>query len=81
MRAAGRPQCRGRGRETPEATAARGRRDAAVAALAFFAGLHRSEIAALVWDDITPTARASQLRVRVRASSCSPATRLRASVA
>ncbi len=30
--------------------------------------LRRSEIAALVWDDITPTARAGQLRVRVRSS-------------
>ena len=42
MRAAAKPQRRGRGRET------------------------RSEIAALVWGDITPTARAGQLRVRVR---------------
>ena len=37
-------------------------------ALAFCAGLRRSEIASLVWGDITPTARAGQLRVRVRAS-------------
>ena len=68
MRASGRPQRRGRGRESPAAAAARGRRDAAIVALAFCAGLRRSEIAALVWDDITPTARAGQLRVRVRAS-------------
>ena len=68
MRAAGRPQRRGRGRESPEAAAARGRRDAAIVALAFCAGLRRSEIAALVWGDITPTARAGQLRIRVRAS-------------
>ena len=38
MRAASRPQRRGRGRETPEAAAARGRRDAAIVALAFCAG-------------------------------------------
>ena len=68
MRAASRPQRRGRGRETAAAAAARGRRDAAIVALAFCAGLRRSEIAALVWGDITPTARAGQLRVRVRAS-------------
>ena len=68
MRAAGRPQRRGRGRESPAAAAARGRRDAAIVALAFCAGLRRSEIAALVWGDITPTAHAGQLRVRVRAS-------------
>ena len=37
-------------------------------ALAFCAGLRRSEIASLVWGDITPTARAGQLLVRVRAS-------------
>ena len=63
-----RPQRRGRGRETPVAAAARGRRDAAIVALAFCAGLRRSEIAALVWGDITPTARAGPLRVRMRAS-------------
>ena len=68
MRAAGRPQRRGRGQESPAAAAARGRRDAAIVALAFCAGLRRSEIASLVWGDITPTARAGQLRVRVRAS-------------
>ena len=68
MRAAGRPQRRGRGRETSEASAARGRRDAAIVALAFCGGLRRSEIAALVWGDITPTARAGQLRVRIRSS-------------
>ena len=75
MRAAGRPQRRGRGRESPAAAAARGRRDAAIVALAFCAGLRRSEIAALVWGDITPTARGGQLRVRVRASKANAAGR------
>ena len=68
MQAAGRPQRRGRGRETPATAAARGRRDAAIVALAFCGGLRRSEIASLVWGDITPTARSGQLQVRVRAS-------------
>lgn len=68
MRAASRPQRRGRGRETPGTAAARGRRDAAIVALAFCAGLRRSEISSLVWEDITPSARAGQLRVRVRSS-------------
>ena len=60
MRAVAKPQHRGRGRETPAAAEARGRRDAAILPLAFCAGLRRSEIAALVWGDITPTARAGQ---------------------
>ena len=47
MRAASRPQRCGRGRETPTAAEARGRRDAAIVALAFCAGLRRSEIAVL----------------------------------
>ena len=68
MQAAGRPQRRGRGRETPATAAARGRRDAAIVALAFCGGLRRSEIASLVWGDMTPTARSGQLQVRVRAS-------------
>ena len=67
MRAARRPQRRGRGWETEPAAAARGRRDAAIVALAFGAGLRRSEIAALVWGDITPEPY-KKLRVRVRAS-------------
>ena len=68
MQAAGRPQRRGRSRETAATAAARGRRDAAIVALSFCAGLRRSEIAALVWSDVGPTARTGQLAVRVRAS-------------
>ena len=75
LQVAARPQRRGRGRETPAPAAARGRRDAAIVALAFCAGLRRSEIAGLVWDDITPTARAGQLRVRVRTSKANAAGR------
>ena len=68
MRAASRPQRRGRGRETAVAAAARGRRDAVIVALAFCAGLRRSEIAALEWGDITSVPYADELRVRVQAS-------------
>ena len=53
----------------------RARAAAAIVALAFCAGLRRSEIASLVWDDIKPTARAGQLRVRVRTSKANVAGR------
>ena len=80
MEVASRPQRRARGWETEAAAAARGRRDAVIVALAFRAGLRRSEIAALVWEDIItpwaddpePGARRAvgvwraELRVRVR---------------
>ena len=68
MRAASRPQPRARGREKAATAAARGRRDAVIIALAFRAGLRRSEIAALVWGDITPSACDDGLEVRVRVS-------------
>ena len=55
MRAASRPQRRARGREKAATASARGRRDAVIIALAFCAGLRRSEIAALVWGDVTPS--------------------------
>ena len=68
MRAASRPQRRARGREKAATAAGRGRRDAVIIALAFCAGLRRSEIAALVWGDITPSARDDGLEVHVRVS-------------
>ena len=68
IRAASRPHRRGRGRETAAAAAARGRRDAVIVALAFCAGLRRSEIAALEWGDITPVPYADELWIRVQAS-------------
>ena len=68
MRVASRPQRRARGREKAATATARGRRDAVIIALAFCAGLRRSEIAALVWGDITPSARDDGLEVRVRVS-------------
>ena len=68
MRVASRPQRRARGREKAATAAVRGRRDAVIIALAFCAGLRRSEIAALVWGDITPSARDDGLEVHVRVS-------------
>ena len=42
----------------------RHRQDAALAALLFQAGLRRSEVAALEWRDVTPTATGATVRVR-----------------
>ena len=50
----------------------RGLEDGAIVSLAFCAGLCRSEIAALCWQDITDTRWRGQLRVRVRASKTNP---------
>ena len=58
----------GRGIESDDAAELRGTVDAAIVALLFCAGLRRSEAAAVCWQDIEPTARAGQLRVRVRRS-------------
>ena len=54
------------------AAAARGLEDGAIVALAFCAGLRRSEIAALRWRDVAATERPGQLMVRVRASKTNP---------
>ena len=69
MRVASRPQRRARGWEKAATAAARGRRDAVIIALAFCAGLRRSEIAALVWGDVTRSGRGDELGVRVRVST------------
>ena len=66
------PRRSGRGVESAEAAAARGLKDGAIVALAFCAGLRRSEIAALRWRDVESTERPGQLRVRVRASKTNP---------
>ena len=62
----------GRGVESPEAAEGRALEDGAIVALAFCAGLRRSEIAALRWRDVSATDRPGQLRVRVRASKTNP---------
>ena len=58
------PRRSGRGTAGAAHADARGRVDAALVALAFCAGLRRSEITALRWQDVTATAQPDQLRVR-----------------
>ena len=68
MTLAQQPRRTGRGVESAEAADDRALEDGAIVALAFCAGLRRSEIAALRWRDVSATERPGQLRVRVRAS-------------
>ena len=72
MALAQQPRRTGRGVELAEAAEWRALEDAAIVALAFCAGMRRSEIAALRWRDVTATERPGQLRVRVRASKTNP---------
>ena len=72
MATAERPQPAGRGVESAEHAAERARLDAAIVALLFCAGLRRSEVSALRWADVEPTAVAGQVRVRVRTSKTNP---------
>ena len=66
------PRRTGRGVESARVAAARGIEDGAIVSLIFCAGLRRSEIAALSWQDVTDTKWRGQLRVRVRASKTNP---------
>ena len=66
------PRRTGRGVESARVAAARGIEDGAIVSLIFCAGLRRSEIAALRWQDVTDTKWRGQLRVRVRASKTNP---------
>ena len=72
MAGAAQPRRSGRGTEGSHQAAARGRVDAALVALAFCAGLRRSEIAALRWQGVTEAAQPDQLRIRVRQSKTNP---------
>ena len=72
MAVAAQPRRSGRGTEGRAQAGARGCVDAALVALAFCAGLRRSEITALRWQDVTETAQLGQLRVRVRQSKTNP---------
>ena len=72
MATAERPQPAGRGIESFESAKSRARMDAAIVALLFCAGLRRSEVAALRWADVEPTAVDGQVRVRVRTSKTNP---------
>ena len=47
-----RPRLRGRGLESDQVAAARGRLDAVIAGLLFMGGLRRSEVSALRWADV-----------------------------
>ena len=47
-----RPRRRGRGGESDQVAAARGRLDAVIAGLLFMGGLRRSEVSALRWADV-----------------------------
>ena len=75
MALAGQPRRTGRGIESAKVAGRRGREDRAIVALSFCAGLRRSEIAALRWQDVSPAAPwRGQLKVRVRASKSDPET-------
>ena len=63
-----RPRRRGRGFESGETAAERSRVDAVIAGLLFMAGMRRSEVAALRWQDVTDAGDAAGLLVRVRTS-------------
>ena len=63
-----RPRRRGRGFESDQVAAERGRVDAVIAGLLFMAGMPRSEMVALRWQDVTDAGDASGMLVRVRTS-------------
>ena len=59
---------RGRGVESDEVAAERGRVDAVIAGLLFMAGMRRSEVSALRWSDVVDTTDGDGVLVRVRIS-------------
>ena len=63
-----RPRPRGRGLESDAVAAERGRLDAVIAGLLFMAGMRRSEVSALRWDDVTDAADGDGILVTVRRS-------------
>ena len=67
-----RPRRRGRGVESAAVAAERGRLDAVIAGLLFMAGMRRSEVAALRWDDVAEAPDADGLLVAVRGSKTNP---------
>ena len=62
------PRKRGRGMETAEQAAHRGRVDRALIGVLFQGGLRRSEAAALEWRDVEPGSEPGTLLIRVRRS-------------
>ena len=63
-----RPRRRGRGIESDEVAAERGRVDAVIAGLLFMAGMRRSEVSALRWSDVVDATDGDGVLVRVRIS-------------
>ena len=63
-----RPRRRGRGVESDQVAAARGRLDAVIAGLLFMGGLRRSEVSALRWADVADAGDADGILVTVRRS-------------
>ena len=63
-----RPRRRGRGVESDQVAAARGRTDAVIAGLLFMGGMRRSEVAALRWADVADTGDADGILVTIRRS-------------
>ena len=61
---AAQPRKRGRGLETAAVAAKRGRLDSVLVGLAFMAGMRRSEIAALTWDDVAEAEGGMLVRLR-----------------
>ena len=59
---------RGRGVESDEVAAERGRVDAVIAGLLFMAGMRRSEVSALRWSDVVDATEGDGVLVRVRLS-------------
>ena len=62
------PRRRGRGVESDQVAAARGRVDAVIAGLLFMGGLRRSEVSALRWADVADAGDADGILVTVRRS-------------
>ena len=62
------PRRRGRGIESDQVAAARGRQDAVIAGLLFMGGLRRSEASALRWADVEDAGNADGILVTVRRS-------------
>ena len=63
-----RPRRRGRGTESEEVAAERGRLDAVIAGLLFMAGMRRSEVSALRWADVVYSTDGDGILVTVRRS-------------
>ena len=67
------PRRRGRGVESDQVAATRGRLDAAIAGLLFMGGLRRSEVSALRWADVEDGGDADGILVTVRRSKTNQA--------